>query len=497
MSIRLFRFRSLSVKFIVAIVAIVSCVGFTIGASVIVQDRLWFREALEEKSLLLARSVAVSAPEAILQNDSWSLYKIMRKIASRSPGDVNDTRVMFSMVLDPQGVVLAHINPADHPIGLVMSPKEIMERQIFEKALSAPSAQVIRGGEREKHPFVEAVVPVYSDQKKIGIVRMRLSTAELDSQTWWGAKMVLGITSFLVLAGSAFGAMILRRIVKPLAALAKGMESIGRGDFPQLAPYDVRSGDEIGQLAHSFRQMASELEGKKQLEQEMALNEKLVALGRISAGVAHEVNNPLAGILNCLDTLKKHPNDQELKARYLPLIEKGLKRIQLIVAGLLGELRVEDSQELSGPSCLNDIKELALVEIGDRPIKLNWDNRLMDGVELNLQHVQQIVVNLLKNAFENMPGEGTVNFRAVQDGDFVVLEVEDDGSGIAVEHRGRLFDPFFTTRPDGTGLGLWITYRLVRSMNGVLEVSSRVGEGTTFQVFLPARMRQLAEGAVS
>ena len=253
MNIHPLRFRSLSVKLLAVIIALVAGVGFTIGAAVIVQDRLWFREALEEKALLLARSIAVSAPEAIVQNDSWSLYQNLRKMASRSPGGMRDTRILSSMVLDPHGVVLAHLNPAEHPIGLVMSPKETSERDIFEKALTAPEAHVIHGGDFINDPFVEAVVPLYSDQKKIGVVRMRLSTAELDSQSWQGALTVLGITSVLVLAGSAFGAIISRRMVRPLTTLARGMRSIGRGDVPELPSRDVQRRDEIGQLAHSFR----------------------------------------------------------------------------------------------------------------------------------------------------------------------------------------------------------------------------------------------------
>lgn len=492
MTLKPLRFRSLSVTFPVAITAIVASVGFTIGAAVIVQDWFRFREALEEKALLLARSIAISTPEAILQNDSWALFTTIRKIAARTPDGLRDTRVLSAMVLDPDGVILAHLDPAAHPVGLMLSSDSAAEQRVLKTALGLTSATVFHDGTFMNETFFEGIVPVFSDEKKLGIVRLRLSTAELVSQAWQGALTVVIITVVLVIAGSVFGALISRRMIKPISALATGMESVGRGNFGDI-PVVATLGrkDEIGQLAMSFRRMTKELEEKKRLEQELSANEKMIALGRIAAGVAHEVNNPLAGILNCLDTIKKRPADQQLLIRYIPVIESGLNRIRLIVAGLLGELRVEGAQELSGPQCLDDLREITLVELGDRSINLEWDNRLSADVVLNRQRIQQVVFNLLRNALQMMPEDGNVGFRAFQDADCIVLEVEDDGPGIASEHLKRLFDPFFTTRSDGTGLGLWIAYRLVRSMNGQIEVTSTIGKGALFQVFLPARIDQL------
>jgi signal transduction histidine kinase len=132
---------------------------------------------------------------------------------------------------------------------------------------------------------------------------------------------------------------------------------------------------------------------------------------------------------------------------------------------------------------------MAQLELGERSVELVWENNLPSDVQMNRQRVQQVIFNLLINAFQALPEDGTVTFRAYQEkDDRIILRVTDNGPGISKDHLKRMFDPFFTTRSDGTGLGLWIAYRLVRSMNGQIEVQSTLGEGTSFQVLLPAHL---------
>ena len=124
-------------------------------------------------------------------------------------------------------------------------------------------------------------------------------------------------------------------------------------------------------------------------------------------------------------------------------------------------------------------------EIDDRDISITWDIGLGDHLRINRERLQQVVINLLKNALEAMPEGGKLAFRSFQDKDRMVLEVTDTGIGIPPESRGHLFDPFFTTRPGGTGLGLWIVYGLVRSMDGEIAVVSETGQGSQFKMILP------------
>ncbi len=477
--------KGLSVKFALTITAVVAGVAFTIGAVIVTLDWQRFQGELENKALLLAHSVAVTAPEDILQSDYWSLYKSLKNMANQIPGGMHDTRILTGMVLDPSGIVLAHLSPNDNPLGMPPVRSSKFETRLFAAASEVRRPAILRSRIGEGG-FLEGVVPIFSDEKLLGIVRVRLSYKELYLKTQRSALVIIGLTLALVVLGSLLGAAISRRMIKPLAAMTEGMEAVGRGELNNIDPILVNNDDELGRLAATFNKMAKEMVEKKSLEEQIAVSEKLVALGRISAGVAHEVNNPLAGMMNCIDTLKKHPDDPKLVERYLPLLDKGLNRIKNIVESLLIELRIEESEGTDNSTSLEDLRGIVESEINGRNIDFVWDNHMGEDVLINRRRVQQIVLNLLKNSIQAVPDCGVVKFRTFRDGDCVILEVSDNGPGIPAEYRNQLFDPFFTTKANGTGLGLWIVYRLVESMRGVIEVESEVGSGTQFQITLPA-----------
>ena len=512
---------SLAVKIAVTITAVAAGVGFTIGAVIVAQDWKRFHQDLEEHVLLLARSVAVAAPDAMLRNDYWSLYKSLKMMATRISSETQDTRVatgivldaegrvlahldphvyrpdltvpsrkhfsrvLTAMVLDTKGRVMAHLDPASHPLGLAFAPTDAAEQSLLDAALKARSPFVIEGS-TTSGGFLEGVAPISSGGNFLGMVRVRLSTAGLVNHVRTVALIVFGLTLGLIAFGGLLGVFIAKRMARPLAELAQGMESVGRGESASVASVAVNNKDEIGQLVSAFKRMTIELEEKKRLEEEISLSKKLVALGRIAAGVAHEVNNPVAGMMNCIDTLKSHPDEPKLLERYLPLLDKGLSRIRDITGDLLVELRIDDdANESCDAGCLDDVKGLVEAGIGNRDIDLVWDHRLGGEVRINCQRIQQVLLNLLKNALEVMPDGGTVTFRSFHDGKWVILEVEDDGPGIPLELRSQVFDPFFTTRPNGTGLGLWVVYRLVQNMEGFVDFESEIGRGSRFTVRLP------------
>ena len=237
----------------------------------------------------------------------------------------------------------------------------------------------------------------------------------------------------------------------------------------------------------------------KRLERQMLLTERLSTAGRLVAGVAHELNNPLATIAGCAEVLRERARDPELCALdafkdfpgYLALIEDEAYRCKEFTGSLLQFVREPGSRR--APTDLNALVEKTLELLRHQPrfaesrMLTDLDPALPEVVA-NEGQLRQVVLGLSANALEAMEGRGTLlaRTRPLDNGEVEVALV-DEGPGIAAHVLPRIFDPFFTTKPpgQGTGLGLAIAQGIVADHGGRIEVTSRVGEGSTFRVLLP------------
>ena len=253
-----------------------------------------------------------------------------------------------------------------------------------------------------------------------------------------------------------------------------------------VSPLHDNSGAIMGVLG-----IARDITEKKLLEQQVLNAEKLASVGKLSAGVAHEINNPLGGILNCLYNLRKGTISPDRQAEYLVSMEDGLRRVQKIVRQLL-DFSQQHDPELA-PAEVNPLIErvLALTNYAfDRSgVRVVRDL----GAELpplmaDQYMIEQVLMNLILNAVQAIRGEGVVTVRSRKDESWCVIEVEDTGSGIPTDVLPKIFDPFFTTKGqgEGTGLGLSVSLGIVQRHGGEILVRSQVGKGTTFMVRLPA-----------
>ena len=255
------------------------------------------------------------------------------------------------------------------------------------------------------------------------------------------------------------------------------------------------SDDEIGTVVKQFNRMRERLaQSRAELlsaEREIFHAERLASIGRLASGVAHEVNNPLNGIRSCLYAIRQDPDDRAQTAEYLGLIEEGIGKIESIVQKLLGFARKSRG---NAPVDLNTEIDAVLALLSYRLDEKSVDLRLDLGSDLppvrgEATLVQEVLMNLVLNAFDAIEPGGRVAIRTAREGNFVCADVKDDGPGILAEDLPRIFEPFFTTKEPGkgTGLGLPVAQRIAESQGGSITVSSTPGSGACFTVRLPVR----------
>ena len=236
---------------------------------------------------------------------------------------------------------------------------------------------------------------------------------------------------------------------------------------------------------------------RKRMEQQLILSEKMAAIGEVAAGVAHEINNPLDGLINCILRIKRDPENTHQTKEYLDLMEEALRRIESTVKQLLDFSR---HHELSlTPLSLNDVvhEVVRLIEYSAQEKGINIEKRFCSNLALILgdKHLlEQVVLNLALNAVAAMPDGGTLILQtgtvkpdAFREAQMVYVRVTDTGIGIPHAIQDRIFDPFYTTKisEKGTGLGLSVSDRIVRQHDGTLELESKYGQGSAFTVNLP------------
>ncbi len=293
----------------------------------------------------------------------------------------------------------------------------------------------------------------------------------------------------IVLALQLLILQLLSRLLEPLSLIKETTKRVARGDFSPI-PYECHTKDEICELIHAFNRMAEELETQQEA---LVQSRKIAAIGTFSAGIAHELNNPLNNIYLSAETLLDESGDKldpEEKELILDILNQA-DRAGEIVRNLL------DFSRKDKPS----FEELSVSDVINKTVKLVKNQVMLTGIELkveipddlpvirgHLRNLQQVFLNLLLNAIQAMPDGGKISIEAYDYSDkFVRIDVSDTGHGIKPEDLEHIFEPFYTTKGvgRGTGLGLAVTYGLVKKHGGYIEVESEVGVGTTFSVYLP------------
>jgi len=490
------------------------------------------RQHLEAATLTSAERVSDvikhSTTYYMLRNDREGLYQAIKTMADE-PGMVKvrildqQGRVSYSTdasevshVLDKTAEACYGCHNQSQPLARLNRPDRFrIYRHAGQRVLGVitpienqPSCS---NAECHAHP---------ADQQVLGVLDTNLSLAKTDDQLKVSSARMLYYTAGAMLMVAVLSWLFVWRVVaKPIQALEKGTERLAQGELGYQIT--VQSHDEVGDLAHSFNDMSLQLRGAneeivnwaKTLEDRVEQKtkelqrahdhvlhvEKMASIGKMAAVVAHEINNPLSGILTYAKLLRKWVGTGQTQ---LEKREEAMECLELIAAESrrCGDL-IKNLLSLSRTAPMN-VQAVDLHAVINRCLMLVRHQLELVGVELQLKlaenlpvvqcdpaQIEQVLLALTMNAIDAMPRGGTlwIETRASSNGSEIEIIVRDDGAGIPPEVLEHMFEPFLTTKESGrgVGLGLAISRGIVERHNGRIEVQSEVGKGTTFTITLP------------
>jgi two-component system NtrC family sensor kinase len=363
-----------------------------------------------------------------------------------------------------------------------------------------------------------------AEQRVLGVLEVGMSLSHVDT-TLSALQRTTALVGLLTIAGLAVTAIVFtrRKLVVPIQQLASGVNRVKAGELKEPVP--VEGGGEIAELASAFNEMeAALLDVRRQrlalldslerqvqertaalekAQERLVQTEKLSSLGRLAASVAHEINNPLSGILTfaklLIRSLQEGTPDAAERARQiqnLKLVEQETRRCTAIVRGLLDFARERplDLANIDVNAAVDEALVLVRNQVSLQNITLEYTKGTLPPIEADLGQIRQALLNIIINACDAMPNGGTLRITTGTVDGAVDVRIADTGIGISPEHLKKVFDPFFTTKEKGTGLGLSVVYGIIERHGGSLRIDSAVGAGTTVTITLPAAApAQLAE----
>ena len=428
--------------------------------------------ALEQEKLgrSIARLLADQSADAVLVNDAVALDAIVSSAVS-----TRQTSVAYCFITRG-GRVVASSFGANTPPALA---------QLRGDGAREPLV-VVEGAKRT----LDLTEPILGD---VGELRLGLSM-RIVSDTRRQLAVELGLLALgMIVAGLLAALAVGRSIAEPIADILVSAERFDPSREEREPVVEARGSDEIAVLGDRFNQMLLRLRAAHQ-EQERARarsleTERLAALGSLVAGVTHEVNNPLAGMKNCVHRLSRTDLPEEKRREYLELMNEGLGRIEDVVKGLLDFARPHPPllEPIATVALARGAEHLVQSQLARRRVRCRLEAPEASGVvQADRHRIGQAVVNLLLNAGYASPEGGVVRLRLVRRVDAFGIAVEDDGPGIPPEIRERILTPFFTTKPpgEGTGLGLSVTHTIVEAHGGELDFSFPPGGGTVATLWL-------------
>ncbi len=352
---------------------------------------------------------------------------------------------------------------------------DLAETTTRAEALSFYEAELERLTDENLSPALEAVLTGYR-------ANVEASTRSVSRRIDLAGYVLAVVALVVVILALVSPRLMSRWIVQPVGALTQATRKLGAGDLSEQVV--IQSTDELGELASCFNQMVLDL---KEAQDQLGRRERLVVLGQLSGSVAHEIRNPLGVMKNSIYFLRLTQRLKDEKAmQHLGLIEDEITRANRIITELLDYARDPTSQ--IAPMVLQEAFYRALAEV-EIPESVHVEHTFEDEplqVMGDSGQIERILANFLRNAVQAMPGGGVLSMVCRRDGDEMIATVSDTGVGMAEDQLARIFEPLYTGKAKGIGLGLPLSQRYATLNSGRIDCQSEVDKGSTFTLVLPA-----------
>ena len=451
-------------------------------SSVVTERALSRLEASQQKNLEILSSayldgLSASVGPAVVREDVWEVFDALDRSRERYKG----LNVQWVTVTNADNQTIASSMPTMFP------PLEPMA--LHALALFNAKKDVEVDDNKAEARLTRTLV--YQDQV-IGHVYALADISGLVAERSAVLRELVLANALLTLLLVVFGALFVRRMLEPVGVLSRYFTQGRQGSMTPIPSELIeRQSREFHDLFERYNAMAMAVNERELLAAELAEEEKLASVGRLAAGMAHEINNPLGGMFNALDSLKRYGAREEVRVTSIRLLDHGLIGIRDLVRSTLATYRSEHRPRDLIPTDLDDLRLLIKPEARQRHLRLSWQIDFSEAVGVPAVPVRDAILNLLLNACHSSPEGGTISLRAGLDATQFFAEISDTGEGLPPNIREYLERKGAGAAPMDrrSGLGLWIVKRHCDELGAELKVVEADASGTHLRLEIPLRSR--------
>lgn len=466
---------------------LVAVLMFTVSA--IITNRVLARleenqeQHLQQLASAYLDGLSASLIPSVFRGDVWEVFDTLDRSRERYRG----LSVRWTIVTNAEGKILAASNPAKFPSDTV-TEKEVL-------------AHFIDGREvilNEVKATAFLLRPLQYQDREIGKIYAEADISSLLTERGDVLRTLLLTNLLLTLVLATVGYLAVLRMMRPVRIMSQHFEQSNQGKF-DLIPDSIvmRQSSEFRRLFRRYNVLSQAVNEREYLAVQLAEEEKVASLGRLASGMAHEINNPLGGMFNALDALKKHGTREQVRATSIRLLEQGLSGIRDLVRSTLATYRADQRPRDLTMADLDDLRLLVKPEAKLKKQNLEWKNEIIEAIHVPAVPVRDAVLNLLLNACASSAEDGAVKFHARIEGGALVVDISDQGGGLPAHIQEYLERDGAGSVPldKRSGLGLWIVKRLCDEMNGRLIVVKSSASGTTIRLVVQPKPVDLKNAA--